>query len=178
MAGGRSGPPLWSGLVVMILVPILVIGYGIYDLVSKIDLDPSRVRSGHATTLTKGSGYAIAAPVHQRHGRCTVTGPDGKRVPIDGSRKGRTITLHKHTYASVGSFEAGQQGRYRIACAGLAGKPLVLIAVEDGAAGLATGFGWAAIIAGAAFVIGLLMVIFRRRQPPRPPETMITDWQL
>lgn len=156
----RGGPPLWLGLAVMILGPIVFAVAAGGVLLSSLDLGSLRTPVPNPTSLTTHEGMTYVVASEELGRRPCYTGQgDGPRQPME-SADPQTIDTPSGTFYARGGFSADELAVVHVGCPG-GGDRLLVFRVETG--GLAVKSLVLLALAGLNFIGGLLMVIFRRR---------------
>jgi hypothetical protein len=159
---GRNGPPLWLGLVVMLLGPIACTAGAVAVMFTSMDFDSvmTPVRNPTSVTTQEGMTYLVAS---QEPGRrpCFTQTTGGPREPLEPMAT-ESLETGQGTFYSRGGFTADGVAIVQVRCPG-AGSQLVVfgMAAKSMMVKMVILFG----LAGLSFIGGLLMVIFRRREP-------------
>lgn len=164
---GRPGPPLWLGLVVMLLLPLFVFGIYGFTITKSIDIkNLITIPNGTSTVLPGDRMYVVLAPDRGRQiGACTITNPAGveavQEVPPANQQQ---LALNGRRWRAATAVITGDTGGYTVKCK-QAGKELVVIPFKASMTELKWRTLATYIFAGGSFVAGLLMIVFRRKKP-------------
>ncbi len=161
-SAGRNGPPLWLGLVVMLLLPIAFTVGAFVVIFSSMNFGSLMTPVGNPTSVTTQAGmtYVVASEELGRRPCYTKLG-EGPRTPLEAVQP-ESFDTPNGTFFARGGFTADGVAITQVGCP-RAGDRLVIFEMRTGGLALKTVllFG----LAGLSFIGGLLMVIFRRRAP-------------
>jgi hypothetical protein len=162
---GRPGPPLFLGILVFILGPIFALVMMGRAAITSLDLANTGPVTNHGrVALNADATYLIATEAVQPGTEtCKVRQRNGEAVTVDAS-KPETVMWGNEAFIAQGGFYLEENGVYVVNCP-KAGPQVLLIPIK----GSIKEFGWAMgrwILAGGLLaVMGLLMIIFRRKKP-------------
>ncbi|MFN8194482.1 MAG: hypothetical protein U0R80_09385 [Nocardioidaceae bacterium] len=178
---GRPGPPLALGIVVLIFGPIFALMMLGRSAVAHLDVANTGPITNHGrVALNSGSTYLVATEaaqpgsqgckVHQRNGGPVTVNPDSS---VDTG----TVMWGSEAFVSQGDFFLEKNGVYVVDCP-KAGPQVLLIPIKGSMKELGWAMGRWLVAGGLLAVIGLLMIIFRRKKPrevrslngPPPPQ--------
>ncbi|KAA9394341.1 hypothetical protein FCK90_07670 [Kocuria coralli] len=163
-ARAKGSPPLWVGILVTCLGPVLgVIGivlsfvFGVQQLDREMrEAQPGSVHELSADvthTLYAPSGDAISAA------GCSIYGPDFEAITLTGTSSPTELSRDGESYVEVGEFTTTSSGTYRTTCPGSSD----LVAIEgNGYLTLGLGVIGSLLIGGITCVIGIVLIIVNR----------------
>ena len=164
---GRPGPPLVLGILVFILGPVFALLMMGRSAISHLDIANTGPIVNHGrVALNSDATYLIATESVQPGTRGVQGAPAQRRAGHGGrpdQREG-TMMWGDEAFVPQGSFYLEKSGVYVVSCP-QAGPQVLLVPIK----GSIKEFGWAMgrwlIAGGLLAVIGLLMIIFRRKKP-------------
>jgi hypothetical protein len=152
------------GVVVLVVGPIACLLAATLGLVNRLDLDSARtIDNGARQPLHSGMSYVVATSVEKPGTKpCWVRGPDEEK---------RELESGDDSSASPGAFfvtrgftHVNSPGIYQLKCPGAEGQ-LVLLPVRGNLSVIGLTSSLMVQGAGACVIIGLLMVVFRKKLP-------------
>lgn len=164
---GRPGPPVIVGILVLLLGPVIaLIGLGT-AAVSTIDIANAGPALNHQPTILHGdSTFMLGTPVDQPgKGECRVRLRNGPKVEVTSAGgESNAVAWGDTSYVLHSTFYVEKAGNYIIDCP-KAGDTVLLVPMK----GSLDDFGWALgkwpLIGALVSLLGLLMIIFRRKKP-------------
>ena len=159
---GRSGPPLWLGLVVLLLGPaVFAVALG-WVVISALDLGGATAPVTNPTVLTAQGGSTHVVFSEASAKPCHILRDGGRKESLETIDATESLTVAGRIYVARGSFTAETTRAVRVECPE-SGPLLLVLGVQTENLGLKIALLAAGML--GSFVIGLLMVIFRRRRP-------------
>lgn len=169
---GRKGPPLWLGILVTLLGPalffgtILMIGMPLATAMTE-DLVPAA--NGRPVTLAEGGDYFVMSPaLGDTSAPCTLKQPGAAPVileePPRSSSSERTVDHQGEPYVMRGYFPLDGGAKVKVTCP-QAGERLLLFRWPGGIQHTIKVAAIGTISAGVLFLVGVLMIILRRKNP-------------
>lgn len=162
---GRPGPPLILGIVVFLIGPILAIIGLTTAAISSLDVANTGPVLNHEATILHGDSSFMFGTPAERPGdtACRIRLRHGDALEVTATSP-QTITWGPQAYVVQGSFYVEKSGNYVVDCP-RAGDTVLLVPVK----GTFGQLGWALgkwLLAGALVsIMGLLMIVFRRKKP-------------
>lgn len=162
---GRPGPPLILGIVVFLIGPILaIVGLG-KAAVSSLDLSNTGPVVNHSATILHGDATFMFGTPAEMPGStpCRVRLRNGPAVDVKATSP-ETVSWGTQAYVVQGSFYIEKSGNYVIDCP-KAGHTVLLVPVKGTLGALGWSLGKWLLIGALVSIMGLLMMIFRRKKP-------------
>lgn len=160
----RGKPPLWSGIVVLCLAPLVfAVGLIIAFVVGAQQLNQEFADSatGLSHELDGGTMHTLYAPEDDATlaSDCTIFAPDFSSVSVSPAYNPDQRDKDGVTYSEVGEFTTTDDGTYRITCRGTSS-----VAVIEGNGYVTIGLGLIAsiLISIVIGIVGIAMIVINR----------------
>ncbi|HWC22324.1 MAG TPA: hypothetical protein VG502_08515 [Flexivirga sp.] len=166
------------GAILMLVIAPTAAGVGIWKGVSggmNSVSDAAWIEPGGKTHVTGVEDQTILVEGRYEAGeplpRCTVTGPDGRRVAVDTGTARLSMDWGGTAYTRAGTFDPGSTGDYAIDCSGHRAKVLSSSVANDVARrvlvplGIGLGIGVLAFLAGVVLlIVGIIKLVNSGRE--------------
>ncbi|MDO5619768.1 hypothetical protein [Kocuria sp.] len=163
-APAKGKPPLWVGIVITCLAPLVaVVGIILAFVIgqSQLTQEIADAQPGISHELTGGTVHTLMAPQSDAvlASDCSIYNPDYDSVPITTGYGTTETRPDGEVYAEVGEFTTDQDGTYRILCS----TSMDTVALEgNGYLSIGLGSLAAVLIAGLIGVVGIALIIVNR----------------
>ena len=163
---GKGKPPLWVGIVSLVLgivlggIAIIVFFVTIFGAVSSIADTPS----GSTRTLEAETEYYVFSDDVTSVDSCSIYSPEFNTLELDTEGVNQTAESGDETFTLLGTFTTEEAGEYRVSCSPFVSEDSMYI--SDAGIGGAVGGSLAAVglglLGGLLFVVGIVLIIVNR----------------
>jgi len=166
---GRPGPPLILGIIVLLLAPVVWLGLTAKAAITHLDLEHTGIIGNREPVLLyEGSTYLFATEAQQPGKRdCVVRLRNGPKISVSSvgvAEAGDAVMWGDDAYVPRGSFYTETTGQYIVNCP-RAGATLLSVPIKGTTSELGLEMGKGLLAGGLVGLLGLLMIIFRRKKP-------------